>query len=387
MSRSFNNDISSPLTAFGDLRTAELTPVVQVDFPYNINTDIVNTTTTGSGTLTQSNSKAVLQTAAATSSSAKLDSIRIAKYRPGQGCLVRFTAIFTTGVANSEQLIGIGDDTDGFFFGYNGATFGVLRKQNGTDNWIAQASWNEDNADNTGTLPTIDFTKGNVYQIRYQWLGFGAITFSIENPETGEFIEVHRIQYANTATTPSVFNPSLPIMARVENTTNNTNIKLETSSMAAFVEGKVELLGPRNSISNTKSAVGTTQTNILTIRVRSTFASKATRVPVFVQFFTVSADGAKPVEIQVTKNATLGGSPSYTDVSTNTSVIDYDTAGTTISGGQRFFTVELAKDESRDRSLVGAEVELVAGDTLTFSAAASFSTSDISAACSWIEDF
>lgn len=375
-------------TAFGEAAVAEINTAVSLDFPYNINSDIVDTTTTGSGTVTQSNSKAVLQTTAASSSSAEMLSKDALKYEPGIGGLVRFTALFTTGAANSTQIIGIGDSEDGYFFGYNGTSFGILRRQNSVDTWVAQTAWSEDKFDGTGPSGvTIDHTKGNVFQIRYQWLGFGMISFYIENPSNGELQLCHRIEYANANTTPSIFNPSLPLCAFVENTTNNTNIKLETSSMAAFTEGVIPTIGPVNSISNTKTNVGTTQTNILTIRNKSTFQSKTNRVRINLEFLTVAADGTKNVEIQVTKNTTLGGTPSYTDISTNTSVVEYDTAGTTISGGQRIFTIELGKTEGRDRDLTGFDVILNPGETLTFSGAAASSTSDISAACAWIERF
>ena len=372
-------------SAFGDARVAESTPVVSLQFPYNINTEMVSTSTTGSGTATQSNSKLVLQTTAASSSSSEMLSRRFLHYSPGQGATVRFTALFTTGVSNSEQIIGIGDSDDGFFFGYNGATFSILRRSNGSDNWVAQTAWSEDKADNTGTLPTLDQTKGNVFQICYQWLGFGLVSFAIENPSNGKFVTVHKIEYANSATDPTVFNPSLPLCARVENTTNTSNIKLETASMCAMIDGRVVFLGPKFSISNNKSAVGTTQTNIFTIRNKSTFQSKTNRVFIKLEIMSFSTDGNKPCELRVTKNATLGGTPAYTDINATGSVIEYDTAGTTVTGGQRVFTIATGKTDSRDRDLYDYDVELFPGESLTFSGAANSATSDISMSVAWIE--
>ena len=84
-----STSISSPLTAFGELQIARLTPIVQLDFSYNINTNIVEIITTGSGTVTQSNNSALLQTTAASSSSATLESLKPVRYRLGQGVLIR----------------------------------------------------------------------------------------------------------------------------------------------------------------------------------------------------------------------------------------------------------------------------------------------------------
>ena len=384
--------VSIPRSAFGEVETVRPTPIVQIDFVYNINADIVDSSTTGSGTVTQANSMAVLSTTAASSSSAKIQSKRLVKYRPGQGTHIRGTALFTTGAANSTQLFGAGDDVNGVFFGYNGTSFGVLHRNNSIDTWIPQTSWNGDIMNGSGGVNnqssiTLDPTKGNVYEIQFQWLGFGSITFSIENPATGTFIPVHNINYANNNTVPSFTNPSFPIIWEVENTTNATNIVLKGASALAEVEGIVEYLGPRNAIGNTKSGVTTTLTNILTVRNKSTYQSTTNRTPINIIKYTVAVDGTKPAEFQLIKNTTLGGSPSYTDISTNTSVVEYDTAGTTITGGQVIDFDTIAKDGSITIVPSPIDVFLNPGETLTLAVAATTSTTDATASIRWVEEF
>jgi hypothetical protein len=373
--------------AFGELLVGEITPKVQIGFPYNINTAFVHTSTVGSGTVTQSNSKAVLQTTAASSSAAYLWSRRILRYATGQGALVRDTTVYTACVANSSQIIGIGDAVDGFFFGCNGASFGVLRRQNSVDNWTAQTSWSDDKATGAGRLPFIDITKGNVYQIRYQWLGFGAITFWIEKPSTGEFIKVHTIEYANAYTDPSIFNPSLPLHAEVVNTSNATNIMLQTSSMMGGIEGKEVELGNIESISNDKAAVTTTETNILTIQNKALFVTKTNRVEIELKSFSYGVDGTKPVIIRLVKNATLGGSPTYNDISANTSVVSYDVAGTTLTGGEPIFTISVSKSAGDVIDLSSYNIVLEPGETLTLSFEATSSTTDTTGSLVWSEKF
>ena len=118
-------------TAFGEQSVAEPTPAVQLQFPYNINTDLVEKRENNAGSITQSGSMAVMQSGASANSAAHMLSRIPLKYNPGQGALVRFTALFTTGVANSIQVAGIGEVGDGLFFGYNGATFSILRREKG----------------------------------------------------------------------------------------------------------------------------------------------------------------------------------------------------------------------------------------------------------------
>ena len=227
-------------TAFGELAVQQIIPQVQIHFPYNLNTEIINTTTSGSGSVTHSGQFAVISSGAATSSGSALFSNRYLEYHPGIGALCRFTAIFDTAVSGNTQIAGCGNATDGFFFGYNGTTFGILRRSGSSDNWIAQTSWNIDKMDGTGpSKMTLDTTKGNVFQIQFQWLGFGSITFSLENQYSGQLIPVHRISYSNQNTSTSINNPSLPFQAESLNTTNNTDIQLKVPSIGMFIQGQI----------------------------------------------------------------------------------------------------------------------------------------------------
>ena len=135
--------------------------------------------------------------------------------------------------------------------GTGGYTMAVSTSRAGVDVtyvYYKQADWNIDTCLSTGTLTErytknpsgfqLDTTKGNVYRIVFQYLGFGAITFSVENHETGNFIQVHQIKYSNTAIVPSVTSPNYKVGFGVSNTTS-TSITLAASSVAVFVQGNV----------------------------------------------------------------------------------------------------------------------------------------------------
>lgn len=118
-------------TAFGEVLMGQLTPVIELAYPYNLNPLIVTLRDNQSGSSSVVTSMAQLTTGAAANSSSCLKSNKNIQYQPGLGVRARFTAMFTTGVANSTQIIGIGDSGEGYFFGYNGTSFGVLRKYGG----------------------------------------------------------------------------------------------------------------------------------------------------------------------------------------------------------------------------------------------------------------
>jgi len=375
------------LTAFGELSVAQKSPRVLCHFPYNLNTDIVNTSTVGSGSVTHSGQFAVISSGAATSSSGHLESVRILEYNPGTGGLARFTCVYNTGVAGNTQIAGIGNANNGFFFGYNGTSFGILRRSGGVDNWISQQNWNGNRMlGDESLIQTLDPQKGNVYQIRYQWLGFGAIEFAIEDSVSGELEIVHTIRYANENTTPSLNNPSFPFFVQSSNTTNNTAVITKISSVGLYIEGNDTTAGEtRNAIDNTKTAVST-ETNILTIRNKSTFQGITNSVVIQPDFITLAVDGTKNSTIRIYLNASLGGSPSYTDVRVNNSVVDYDVAGTTVSGGVLIAAFALAKAGSLSQTFREFDFLLKPGQTMTFSAESSANT-DATTSVSWAERF
>jgi hypothetical protein len=380
-----NVNVKNPRTAFGELRMAELTPELQVNYVYGINTDIVVTGNTSGGTVSSSDSMAIITSSASANSWGDISTKQSIKYSPGQGSVARFTCVFTDGVSGNTQFIGVVDSEDGFAFGFSGDTFGLLRRQNSVDFFTPQTSWNIDTMDgSSGALnpsaQLIDPTKGNVFEIKYQYLGFGAITYSIEQGSDGEFVPVHIDKYANTATVPSIYSPNLPITMRSENTTNTTDITMKSASMAGFVEGKRVLTGPIRSFSNSKAA-GTPHT--FSIRNSTTFGGRTNKVRVYIQLISTTADGTQPVVVNLLKNATLSA-PSWQTIAN--SPIETDISNSTITGGQSILSFGLAKVDSK---IVQAQQEFVyevdPGDIITVQTDGS-TNAGWSATLSWTED-
>ena len=478
--------------AFGELLVAAPTPVIQLQFPYNINTDLIEKRENASGTITESQSMAVIQSGASANSGAHMLSLEPLKYEPGQGGLVRFTALFTSGAANSVQIAGIGDVGDGLFFGFNGTAFSILRRELGgpevqtvtvsagagtqsgnititldgetrivavvlndtarevavkiadadwtdvglgwtayvnnatvilkswsdgnksgtmsfadtdgtgtaatlaetlagadvTNEWVAQTSWNLDKAAGAEHLPTLDPTKGNVYQIRYQWLGFGLITFAIEHAEDGEFIDVHQIRYANANTVPSLQNPTLPLHIMSKNISNTSNLTVKTSSMAGFVEGAIEESPLQRAASGTNGAIATTEIPILSIKNDIIHQSKLNRVQVRPEYLSVATDATKPIIIRLRLNPTLTGPVAFAAFDAAVSTVSVDVAATGITGGEDILTILLGKADSDLIFLNDLKERLHPGDILTVTGEAiSGSGHEADVALSWGELF
>lgn len=388
-------------TAFGETLVGQLSPQFQGSFEYTVdNTDLNTNTEVNGGTVTQASGMAVVGTSTTTASTALFESKQHAKYRPGLGGLSRFTALFTSPVAATEQYIGIADEMgssaafkNGYMVGYDGITFGFHRFQNDSKITIAQANW-DDPMDGTGRSGmTLDQTKINVFEIKFQYLGAGKIDLCIEDDSTGEFVVVHTVLYANNFTEPSTHNPNFHHTMWVNNKATTDNLILKSASYAYFVEGKtsfIELHQPENASGRKEKTTVTTEVAIFTIRNKSTYASKTNFIDILLLSIggSIEASSANNLgNVRLVKNATLGGTPSYSDINTTDSVIEIDTSGTTVTGGKELEGEALAGKNDKFRiSLIDDKIILNPGETLTL-AGSSANSATINSQTTWRELF
>ena len=395
-----NTKTKNQLTAFGELRMAELSPQFQGSFEYTVdNTDLITKSLVASGTATQASGMGVVTTTTTTGSMAMISSKQHAKYRAGLGGVLRFTALFTTGVAATEQYIGLIDEhgsseafKNGFAIGYDGVTFGYHRFQNDTKITTAIANWDDplDGAGESGE--TIDQTKLNVFFIQYQYLGAGAIKIYFEK-QNGDVVLVHTEKYAGLYAEPSVHNPNFHFHMHVNNNATTSNIVMKSSSYAYFIEGKtsfIELHQPENSSNVREKLAVTTEVAIFTIRNKASYSSKVNFIDILMLNVSaaIEASAANNIgNIKITKNATLGGVPSYSDINTSDSVIEIDTAGTTVTGGKVLFADLLAgKNDKLTKILSDLKIILSPQETLTISGT-SANSATIDAIITWRELF
>lgn len=485
-------------SAFGELLVANPTPIVQLQFPYAVNPRLVTNITTGSGGATVTNSLLSVSSGTTTASNALFRSARDAKYHPGQGALIRWTSLFqASGTAGTEAISGFGNEEDGFFFGYDGGTFGILHRFGGalehqtltvsagagtasgtititldgtatevevaqndspeavvraidavtfagwetqaigntvvfishlaeakagaftfvdtdttgaaasfaetitgtaaTNTWVAQTAWNTDTMDgsadiNNPTGQNINHDTLNVFQVRFQWLGGGPILFFIADKESSQFQLVHVIKYANTNTTPSIQNPTLPLYISVKNKATTADIMIKVGSMAALNEGLMpKQEGLNNSARGAREGFNfQTETSVLALKVKPVFRGKANRVEWLPQLitFTGVGTGVKTHTLRIHVNPILGGDPSFTDVDTATSAVAFDVAGTTVSGGDVLATFEFGRTiEAFTLNITDFAVTRPPGTLFVFTIQINGGSSDSSVAVIWNELF
>lgn len=387
------------LSPFNDFIAVPLTPLLQVDFVYGINSQqgAVSIVTTGSGDMSVGRLR--IQTGTGAAGSAEYKTRRPAQYRPGQGLICRFTTLFTTGVANSFQLAGAGDETDGYFFGYNGATFGVAHRNNSsTPTWVAQSSWNGDKCDGTGASGfNWNTTFGVPMQIMYPYLGYGNVTFWVQNPLTSRWILCHTIRYADSSAITQVRNPDMGVYVEATNTGNTSNLTMYMGSAAIFMCGAYSLLGkPKWAADNYKTTI-TTETALLSIRNATTYNGITNHGLIRINSISFSSTANNGVAILRLKvGATLGGVPAYTPINGSTadngvtitsgnSLASFDVAGTTVTGGSYAFNLTIGSPGNDVITVQDLDIFISAGETLTLSGFSTASTT-LGVGVNWTED-
>lgn len=196
---------------------------IEISFNSAFDASLITNSQSGGGNATIINGHALYSTGTNATASSKGVSVKSVTYRPAHELYSCFTAAFTTPTsANSYQRIGLFDSNNGFFIGYSGLTFGVTKRTSAVDIFTAKASFNTDTLTGAtgskftrnGTPEAIDFTKSNLFRVRFAWLGSANILFEVFSPD-GEWVLFHNIRQPNTDFNPSLANPNLPMTIEV----------------------------------------------------------------------------------------------------------------------------------------------------------------------------
>lgn len=433
--------LHSPRLPFGAVHTEGLTPIFQSDGVYGLNTQEVLPTTgrsiagANSGLTTSVSGMFRVSTGTTSYSFATIQSRKRLRYRPGQGTVGRFAGLFSTPAANAILVAGFGTAESGYYFGYNGTTFGILHSTSGvreirtltvttastasnnytvtlddiatnitassnsstvktayeislgtfpgwkatqrgstvlfladsvgpktgafslaqtgagtpaagsfattltgvvaSDTWVPQSQWNGDKLDGTGPSGvTLDPSKGNVYEIGMQYLGFGSIDLKIEavptNGNNPDLVVVHTFRFPNARTTPHVTNPSFPFTMAAYSAGSTTDVSVSVGSFGGFIEGQKRLTGPRMTYFNPAGATSSTSAYIplFTFRNERVYGGRANQSIVNLMSVTGAARSANSLTtFVVIRDATITGTPNFTQFSTNSNTY-WDTAAT-----------------------------------------------------------
>jgi hypothetical protein len=407
---------------------------------------------------------------------------KVISYRPGIGVLARFTARFTSPVANSIQRAGLFNIGNELTFGYDGNNgFGILRKTGGrpeirtltittapngnqtatitlngvaqnvsltntsaaiaaydiaqinfagwnaynigntvvfqsestgskagtysssstgnfagtfsqtkagrteTDTWIYQSAWNKDKLLSTDGSFTLDPTKGNIFQIQFQYLGYGNINFFVENPNTGKLTLVHVISYPNQFTRPSIDLPEFKLGIIAASAGSTTNLSVYSASMGAFHENAINYPGKIHGYANSSSGVGTTLTNVAALK-KTTIANLRLHITDYKMVFaSLAVEGTRPVQFEIRINPTFSAKTEWASIDEDVALVGTRTGGT-VSGGELLYAGTVAKSSNIEIDMSILDVILSNDDVIAIATKATSGTADVAVSIVFKED-
>jgi hypothetical protein len=209
-----------------------------------------------------------------------------------------------------------------------------------TRTFISQSTWNIDRLDggaSGGPNPSrmvINPQKGNVYQIGFQYLGFGNAFFAVEDPELGRMTPVHMIKNANNRTNPVLKNPQVAAKLISENSGSTTNVQPKSASMAIFTEGMVKKLDPR--FAKSVSFVDLSSTSdipLMAIKVNQNFNNKQCFGEFDILRIAASntSTSGKSMFVSVYRNLRISGDVDFQYIDQNNSIVSIATLDTDLA--------------------------------------------------------
>lgn len=356
------NNRMSLNTVFGEKITGRRVPSVAVQFQYGLPEGFATETLLNGGTATLEDSLSKLATGINAAGSAAIQTNEYLRYVPGHEAYFFFTMALTQGVADSFQRVGLYDDNDGFYIGYEGADFCVSRMRDGVV---------EDQV--TIDLLTVfepqdgvfDPTKGNIYRITFGYLGFATINYEVMSP-CGCWRTIHKIEYPNAENVTHIKQTNLPARAQVTNTGNTTNLEFRSGSLAfGIIDGAGTDPSSRLfSASLPDQTITSGNYNVVTFRNKDTFFGLENRVKARLMLISAATDLNKNASFQVIKNMDLTNTPTWTDVDTDYSTFEYSTDATVdILTGNVALPFIMFRTDSFFEKVEDLIVELNPGDT------------------------
>lgn len=325
-------------TASRELKVAQLYPFADLTSKYKLDANLWDSITAVGGSVGHVSAQSALrvQVTGSSGSTADLCTNTFYKYQSGYTQLLSISIINSdAGQSNQIRQWGYFDDGDGLFFQVSGTSVSIVERTSTSgspiDTPYDQLSWNMDPLDGTGPSGiTLDVSKGNIYEIEFQWFGVGKARYFING------VLVHEVDHTNTLSAPYMKTAHLPVRFRVTNTGASSAGSLTMVCSRVASQGQVH--DPFEwvySVANpTDKLVGLSEVPVLAIRPKGTFNSIVNRSWVLPRNMSISTDGYK-ISYKLIYGAALTGA-SWTSVSSG-SATEYDFSASSYSGGDLIY--------------------------------------------------
>lgn len=204
---------SGAVDAFGRARVSQPFTMFDNISRYDKGLDQWNEIIVGSGTSVHlPNESSIALSVTASGDSVLRRTRRRFPYQAGKSLSVMQSFVGAPLEEGLVQEIGYFDDNNGIMLRASGTTLQFVIRSSTTgsvvENVVNQEEWNID------TLPSLDFSKAQIFTADMEWLGVGRVRcgFVID----GEYYYCHEFNHANNINSTYMANPVLPLSYRIE---------------------------------------------------------------------------------------------------------------------------------------------------------------------------
>lgn len=257
-------------------------------------------------------------------------------YQPGKSQLILMTGILGAAATGITREMGLGDDENGVFLrtveGVVNLTIRSFATGSAVDTDVAQANW-DDPFDGTGASGvTLDWTKTQILQIDFEWLGVGTVRFAFV--VDGKIYTAHTFKNANTLGVVYMSKPNLPLRYSIENDGNGAAASLEHICTTVMSEGGKEEKGLVLSTSTAGTHVDADVVNtvyaILGLRLKAAYIGTVVKIlQASIQLQTASETG----EWRLLLNPTVEDTFTYSDITNSALQKATGATANTVTGG------------------------------------------------------
>ena len=315
------------LSAFGLLRTGDPFLIADIINKYGINTNYFGVTASNAPLPSFVSSQSAVLVSAGTTGSAGFSMMRTHEYftyQSGKGTRFKMSGMSSNlGSTGSLRQWGQFGDNDGIYFQHNRSEAGnyydlCISSSSGQGALsVQQKNWNRSN------YPELDPTKGNIFEVAYQWLGVGLVQFLIN----GKLVHVE--EHANLLAGPYMRTAQLPLTVRVTDLGGSSASGWTLVCSSITVEGGSEpaLWGFAAVKPGAPFALSTTETPLLTLRVTGSINGVDNRTQILPHHVTVAAGafsgGADSATFKIYLNSTIVSSSFQSAATGSNAEVDY----------------------------------------------------------------
>ena len=336
-----SGNLNAASDAFGRLRVSEPHTLFDSSFRFNDNAERWNTRITGTGAVTHNTDEGLMDITVGNADGDEVvrQTDRTFGYQPGKSLLIMNSFTMSTPKTNLRQRVGYFTKDNGFYVEADGTDIYLVKRSSVTgsvvETKIAQADWNVDKLDGTGTSEvTLNFSKSQIMWMDVEWLGVGSIRMGfIVNCQ---FLLAHVFHHANDIEGTYITTGSLSLRSEITNTgvtTGSTTYKQICSTVIS--EGGYDRTGLTRSVANPfpgRSLSDSGENPMVSIRLRQ----GRTEAVVHPREITMYGYQNTPFQLKIIRGGELsGGSWELVD---SASSVEYNLSATDIQNGTTIFS-------------------------------------------------